>query len=359
MSQKMPFVFEHQVIDDAPAGSRNDVCLIGDVNGNGRNDVIIGGKRGENNVVWYENPTWNRHVIGTAPLEAGGCLVDIAGNGRLDLYVGNPKDANPNTELYWFECPEDPTQPWTRRIITNRYVKYHDQAAGDVDGDGKVELLFASQGSEVVGYFDIPDDPTVEPWPDDCLHIIAENCHVEGLVIADLDGDRKNEVIAGPGIFKLGDDGHWSRTVLDDTLDPRTLAAVGDLTGDGTLDIVLTEGELDQGKVVCFKNPTWERALLGDGFFHPHSLEIADFDGDGLLDILVAEMGLKNHPNPREIIFRNLGSAQFETEVVAKLPTHCAKSGDISGNGLPDIVGKPYDSGNDQIDVLLNKTERP
>ena len=356
MREKTRLVFEHVIIDDSPVGEHNDVCLIGDINGNGRNDIVIGGKYGEDNIVWYENPGWERHTIGSACLEAGGCLVDLTGNGRLDLYVGNPADKISNTELYWFECPGDSTQRWTRHLITDRFVKYHDQAVGDLDGDGEIELLFASQNSSVVGYFDIPDDPRVSPWPDDCLHIIAEDCHAEGLVIVDLDGDGQNEVIAGPGFYKRRADGRWERTALMDELDPRTLAAVGDLDGDGVPDIVLSEGELDAGKVVWFKGPDWTPTLLGDGFFHPHTLEIADFDGDGLLDVLVGEMGLGRHANPREVIFRNVGGGTFKAEVVANLPTHGAKAGDITGNGLPDIVGKPYNSGKDQIDLLINKT---
>ncbi len=356
MTEKKPFVFEHVIIDDNPAGSQNDVCLIGDINGDGRNDIVIGGKYGDDNIVWYENPGWERHTIGTACLEAGGCLVDLTGSGRPDLYVGNPADKISNTELYWFESPDDPAQRWTRHLITNRYLKYHDQAAGDVDGDGNMELLFSSQGSKVVGYFDIPEDSRVSPWPDECLHIIAEDCHAEGLVIVDLDGDGQNEVIAGPAFFKRSAAGQWARTALMDELDPRTLAAVGDLDGDGVLDIVLSEGELDAGKAVWFKGPHWKPTLLGDGFFHPHTLEIADFDGNGLPDILVAEMGLKGHANPREVIFRNMEQGAFEPEVVANLPTHGAKAGDITGNGLPDIVGKPYDSGKDQIDLLINRT---
>ena len=356
MGNPKPLRFEHVMIDREPVGRQMDVCLIGDINGDGKNDIVIGGKRGEGNIVWYENPGWQRHTIGTAPLEAGGCLVDITGNGRLDLYVGNPADASPNTELYWFECPADPTQLWTKRVIANRFKKYHDQAAGDVDGDGEQELLFASQGSKVLGYFDIPGDPTIQPWPDHCLHVIAENCHVEGLAIADLDGDGENEVVAGPGYFKRKADGSWRQTVLAEDMDARTLTAVADVMGNGYPDILFSEGELDEGKVALFVGPDWKRIDLGV-FFHPHTLEIADFDGDGKPDLLVCEMSLRKHAHPRQVVFRNLGNGNFAPEVVGNLAMHGGKAGDITGNGLPDIVGKPYDSGSEQVDLLINRAE--
>jgi len=357
MADLRPLVFQHQIIDPSPTGTKNDVCLVGDISGNGRNDIVILGKYGEDNVVWYENPTWQRHVIGTSHVEAGGALVDITGNGRLDLVAGNPLDAPPgytNNELYWFECPEDPRQRWKPRVMTSRFRKYHDQAIGDVDNDGEDEILFASQNAKVVAYFDTPADPTVSPWPDDHCHIIAENLEVEGLCIADLDGDGRNEIVAGPNVFKRRANGTWQRTVLLEDFDVRSCVAVGDLDGDGLPDIVLTEGERDRARVVWLRAPNWQPHWLGDDFYHPHSLALADFDGNGKLDIFVAEMGLRGYPRPRETVFRNLGGGEFEMQVVAHLPTHGAKVADMTGNGLPDIVGKPYDSGRDQVDLLVN-----
>lgn len=358
-TQRGLLAFEHLIIDSAPLGFQNDVCLIGDINGNGRNDVVIGGKYGQDNLAWYENPTWARHIMATTHLEAGGVLFDVNGNGRLDVIAGNPMDTREgqtNTQLLWFECPQDPRQPWTTHLITDRFKKYHDQAIGDVDGDGEPELLFASQGAQVVAYYDIPPDPAVSPWPEAYLHIVSENLHVEGLAVADVDGDGENEIVAGPNILKRNAAGVWARTELVSALDPRTCVAVGDLTGNGLPDIVLSEGELDSARVLWLRAPSWEAKLLGEGFFHPHSLKLADFDGNGKLDIFVAEMGLKGYASPREVIFRNLGGGAFDMEVIGNLPTHGATVGDISGNGKPDIVGKPFDSGRDQVDLWLNRS---
>lgn len=362
MTEQQHLTFKRVIIDPTPPGTENDVCLVGDINGNGRVDIVVGGKYGSNNFVWYENPTWERHVIGKIHAEAGGVLVDITGNGRLDIIVGNPWDTPPdrfagytNNELYWFECPDDPTEPWRSRVITDRFLKYHDQAVGDVDGDGELEIVFASQGSGVVGYFDIPDDPRVSPWPDESLHIIAEDLTLEGLAVADLDGDGENEILAGPNIFKRGADGAWARTALPVKVDPATCVAVGDLTGNGLPDIVLSEGELNSARVVWLRAPNWEPSLLGEGFFHAHSLELADFDGNGRLDIFVGEMGLHGYATAREVIFRNQGDGSFKMEVVGHLPTHCGRVADLTGNGLPDIVVKPYASGVDIVELLINE----
>ena len=142
--------FEHVLIDDAPPGTLNDVCVVGDIDGDGLEDFIIGGKEGRENIVWYRAPDWRRFTLGEGSLEAGGILLDVTGDGTLDFVAGQHGNGR---ELYWFERPSDTTGRWTRRLITGRFEKYHDQAAGDIDGDGDDEVVFLSQGAQVLGYF--------------------------------------------------------------------------------------------------------------------------------------------------------------------------------------------------------------
>ncbi len=354
-----PLAFRHSILDAHPPGAHNDVCLVGDLNGDGKPDVVIGAKYGFNNLVWYENPTWTRHIIATAHLEAGGALADIDGDGRLDIVAGNPMDTlggYKNTDLFWFANPPDPAKPWKTYLICNRFRKYHDQAVADIDGDGQPEIVFASQGAKVLAYFDIPADPTVQPWPDSCLHIIAEDLLVEGVKTSDIDGDGQLEIVSGHFIFKRLPGGAWRRTSFIDGLDDRACLAVGDLDGDGRPDIVISEGELDRAKLFWLKGPDWKPALLADDLYHPHSLELADFNGDGRLDIYVGEMGLKGWPTPRQIVYRNLGGGEFAPQVVGHFPTHGAKVADLDGDGKPDIVGKPYNCGLDFVSALFNET---
>lgn len=353
--------FRHVVIDADPPGSQHDITLLHDLTCNGLPDVIIGGKQGPPNLFWYENTglggDWPRHEIADAPdLEAGGVVVDVNGDGRPDIVAGQQYNAD---TLWWFECPADPRAAWPRRVITDAFVKYHDQAVGDVDGDGEPELVFLSQLSGVLGYFDLPEDPTAEPWPHECLHLIDDAIgDAEGLATVDLDGDGVIEIIAGTSIYAPRDltAGQWCRTrFAPDWV--KTRVAVTDFLGKGRQQIVLVEGESDEGRMALFHAPDWRVEMLGEDLFHPHSLAVADFDADGRPDIFVAEMGLGRNPHePQMIILRNRGEGTFEEHLICSgIPTHEAKVADMTGDGRPDIVGKPYDPER-HIDLWLNET---
>jgi len=343
--------FEHRVIDPDPPGSCLDITLVEDLTGNGLPDIIIGGKAGEANLFWYENPTWERHVMAVVPdLEAGGVCVDITGDGRHDIVAGMQQGGN---ELYWFENPADPHQLWPKHVIEDRFLKYHDQTVGDVDGDGRPEILFASQESGVIAYYRIPDDPWVSPWPRQNCHIVADDMpDMEGLAVVDIDGDGIAEIIAGANVFKRSGE-RWERTCLAQDYQ-MTRVAVADLDGDGCLEIVLSEGESRPGRLAVCHEPQWTPQVLLDDLFHPHTLEVADFTGNGLPDIFAAEMGLGKNANPRMILMLNQGGGRFEPCVFQEgVPMHEGKVADLTGNGLPDIVGKPY-APERHVDVWLN-----
>jgi len=347
----------HEVIDADPPGSLHDVTLLFDLNGDGRREIFIGGKSGE--VFWYENPSWERHLVANVPeLEAGGVVLDVNGNGRPDVVVGQQYTGN---ELFWFECPEDPRQEWPVRVIENRFKKYHDQAVADVDGDGRLEIVFLSQLAGILGYYDIPEDPTVEPWPEDHFHLVADGLpnDLEGLLVADIDGDSALEIVAGPDFFQPPAEpgGKWRHEKpAEEAGISLARAAVADLDGDGALDLVLAEGEKRPGRLMISSPPDWRPQVVRDDLFHPHSLEIADFDGDSRPDIFTAEMGLGENENPRMFIYLNRGGGRFEEVLFQEgIPTHEAKVADMTGNGLPDIVGKPYEPER-HIDVWFNES---
>ncbi len=397
--------FRHEYIDRSPPCGRLGICLPTDLTGNGRPDLVVGGmgaegvsvfgtrlsrslpgvgtylRRRETSLFWYENPGWERHAISSTPdlYVFGNALGDLTGNGRVDLLVGQGIGRR---KVFWFEQPSDPRDTWTRHLIGSAFDKYHDLAFGDVDNDGRPEVVGVSQESEVVFYYDIPDDPSIEPWPDDCLHVVAEDTNVEGLAIVDVDGDDANELIAGTSIYQQASTassssgspgsepsetggggstrGDWQREDIVTGWE-WTRVAVDDLDDDGDPEVVFAEGDSPllgdrPGRVAWFDPPSWDEHVLRDDLYCPHTVQIADFDGDGRPDIYVAEMGLGvNDDDARHIVFLNRGDGEFEEHLVAQgIPTHEAKAVDVDGDGRIDIVGKSYEP-HVHVDVWYNE----
>ena len=358
----------HERIDDDPPCDRQMICVPVDLTGNGLPDVIVGGNEPEPRIYWYENPGWERHEItsGTA-ICPGAALADLTGNGRLDLVAGGPWGSH---DAFWFEQPGDPRAPWTEHGICDDYHKYHDQAVADVDDDGEPEVVLVSQNSEVVCYYDVPDDPRGSGWSRDDRTIVAAGVgDAEGIEVLDVDGDGQTELVVGRRIFHREDDAGEAWTaerVAPDWPDERVRVCASDLDGDGETEVVLAECELPSlgarhgiyhdGRLGICTAPDWEPTVLRDDLHCPHSLQVADFDGDGHPDVYVAESDYGGHDNPRHFVYENRGDGTFDEHLVHEgTATHQAKAVDLTGNGRPDIVGK-NDTDESHVDVWYNET---
>ena len=358
------------VENNLPPAPMNTFHAVGDIDGDGRLDVAICGRDGR--LVWLENrpagEAWTVHLIdNVAMMECGGSLVDVTGDGRLDIVNGGDWRA---TQMWWWENPGAVGEPWTWRVIADTgHGQFHDTIVGEVNGVRS--LAFTNQsapGGTTVYCVPFPDDPTVSPWPG--LQIIASAASEpnpyreirtqpeEGLALGDLNGDGRNEIVCGTHWYEFADGAWRGHKFASGYIS--TKIAVGDVDGDGRPEIVLSEGDpciygkSQGGKVSWFKpgddiTAMWQEHVVEDFLLDAHSLQLGDLCGNGRLDILIGEVGVADpHTDeyavrpPRLFVYENDGRGGFARHVIDEgTGTHEAVLADVWNRGVLDIVGKP------------------
>jgi len=235
-------------LDNSTACSMNTLISVADLDADGRPDVFVSGRDGL--MAWFRNPgepgqAWTRQQIGEVScIECGGMAFDLDGDGLPDVLTGGDWRSD---EVAWWRNPGHSGGRWERRVLFRTPGKqFHDIAVGDITGDGRVSVVFGNQGSASLFWAPIPEDPTVSPWPDVqriADGLIEDGLPEEGLCIADIDGDGRNEIVAGTRWFRyVGAPNVWEAHNFASGY-VTTVIAVADVDGDGRPETVLSEGD--------------------------------------------------------------------------------------------------------------------
>jgi len=137
-----PITWTKQVIRTGFTGGRS--VHPADIDSDGDIDVV--GACWTNELTWWRNEggdpiVWTEQVI--APAFNGGHCVDVAdidGNGHLDVLGA----ACVNADITWFGNDGNDPITWSRHIVDGNYTSAIDARAGDIDGDGALEILGTS-----------------------------------------------------------------------------------------------------------------------------------------------------------------------------------------------------------------------
>jgi uncharacterized delta-60 repeat protein/gliding motility-associated-like protein len=376
--------------------SASSINLLGDVDGDGRNDVVCSSNNVQvfrNQIGTFSQPTITSFAPTSAPI---GSIVTITGTNFSTILANNivyfgATQAMVNTATstqLTVTIPHGATyepisvqvgcliaysnNPFIQTFIGSGVVdattfgvksdfttggRPAKPALGDFDGDGKPDvatindlagtvsvLRNISTASNAITFAARQDFPAA--------------ASSQGIEVGDMDNDGKLDLI-------IVSDGSSQVSVFRNTssvgsisFDPRipfttgTLTvdvAIGDLDGDGKTDMVVTNAT--SSTISVYRN----RGITGISFAarqdittgsNPYSVAIGDIDGDGKSDVLTA-----NRNSNTVSIFRNIssvGSMAFDPRVDLSIGAgtqpHCVAIGDLDGDGKADIVSSNYAS---------------
>lgn len=120
--------------------------ILEDIDGDKKKDIVV---VDQFQIVWYQNPTWKKRVIldgKTKPDNVCICAVDIDGDKLPELVVGagwKPTDTKTPGTLQWLKRGKTIDDEWTMYPIPCDEPTVHRLAVGDLDADGKPEIVMA------------------------------------------------------------------------------------------------------------------------------------------------------------------------------------------------------------------------
>jgi hypothetical protein len=243
----------------------------------------------------------------------------------------------------------------------------------DLDGDGKPDLVIADGDSNIVTvYHNTSSAPGSVSFVPQGSYVMGSDDYPIGVTAGDLDGDGKPEIVVSnfytPVILVFRNTStpgniSFAAPISLATGNYATAAVIADLNGDGKPEIMVACGGSDYlatytnkstvGNLSFYAKVTWPVPTSSA----PFKVEVADIDGDGLPDMAAA-----NGNTNLVSVFRNTssigGAVSFAAHVdfaTGNAPQGIA-IGDLDGDGKPDLA---VANNNDNTLSLLRNTSSP
>jgi FG-GAP-like repeat len=362
---KYPQWTKHKIAN----GSFTTDMQVGDIDADGNEDVIIPDSSG---VHWFKNPgpsqaasaVWQDIVIGTEGADNHDVEIgDINRDGKLDVVT---RTKTGNGTFVWLQ---NSPSSWRRLTVSTR--EGEGTALGDIDADGDLDI--AGNGF----WIETPSDVLAGPWNH---HNIDSNWPADvGVHIVDINKDGRMDVILAPsesadGRFSWYETtnpkgGQWVEHEIDNTVSYFHTFKSADVDKDGNIDLVTAamHQSNDPDEVSVYLNDgnglRWTQYVVATG--GSHNLRIGDVGRDGDIDIYGANWdnsapngaiielwenistfaGSPSQPalslGPTNVCKDNTGTGGWQRHVIdANKPwiSVFITSADIDGDGKKDII---------------------
>ena len=322
----------------------------GDVDGDGDQDIIAALKD-SNSVVWYENGNnWQKNIITSAADGAQSVVAhDFDNDGDLDVAAA----LNVAGELVWYE--NTGLNNWSEDTIQTGLTSIYSVTLADLNKDGHMDLLVSTYGLNQINWYQNSGSGTFTS------RSIGTVAGARSAVAGDIDADGDMDVFAvsflSDTVYLIQSNSvagtSWFSPVevlASSTLDDgATDIALGDIDGDGDLDVVYAAFNSDSIAWYETGNANVETniSVTADGV---HDIELADIDQDGDLDV-VAALYLDD-----KVVWYENGNDWLEHVVDNAISSpYSIALGDVTDNGVLNIIA----GANASDEVLLYNASIP
>jgi aldos-2-ulose dehydratase/isomerase family protein len=340
--------FEKQVLATDLAGGYQVIAC--DVNGDGKLDLIALASDIPD-LVWFENPTWKRHVLAhNLPTMVNAACWNQSPRKPPIIALTYEFSMNPRESagiVSILEPNGDVREPWKIREI-DRLATSHRLRWVDVDGSGNKVLINAPLvGAEAKAPDYRGHVPLVYYKPGEWNRRSIGNAEqgvVHGIFVTDWDHDGREAVLIGGflgiHLYRFGRGGEWSRTEIS-TGSPLPWPKCG--TSDVSVGWLGKKRYLAAiepwhgNEVVVYQEQggKWQRNVIDDTILDGHNVETVDLDGDGRDEIVVGFRG-----EPYGVFLYRSADGHWQKQVVEQGEVSAAGCvvADLEANGLLHIA---------------------